>query len=103
MTGFIDNFNTDTKAAFAGLLDDATWIRTAGGSAEIKVEFSNEPLKDDLGNVINVDNPKAWCHAEDVPGVVVSDVLAVQDAQYTITDVLDYGDGGVDLLLRKLS
>jgi len=102
MTGFLDDFNASTKSALYGLMDDAAWIKKSGGSANIKVEFSSEPLKDELNNIINIDNPMAICYSADVPGIIIADVLAVQDAQYTIIDVLTYGDGMVELGLRKL-
>ena len=102
MSGFIDDFNTDTKSAFYGLMDNAVWTKAAGGNTDIYVDFKNEPLLDDLGNRININNPVAQCFSADVPGIVPNDQLAVQDAQYLITDVLDDGDGMLDLMLRKL-
>jgi len=102
MSGFIDDFNSATGEAMYQLMDDASWIKSAGGSVNVKVEFSNEPLKDELNNIINIDNPMAVCYTADVPGIIPDDVIAVQDSQYTVIDVLPYGDGMVELGLRRL-
>lgn len=102
MPGFLDEFNASTKTAFYGLMDDATWIPQTGGSVDIKVEFSSAAQEDELGNVINIQQPMAGCYEVDVVGIAVGDVLAVQDAQYTIIDLLPRGDGMVDLMLRDL-
>lgn len=102
MTGFSDSFNDNTKAAIYGLMDDAVWIKKSGGAIEIKVEFTNDPLKDELGNIITIDNPIAGAYIEDTPGIQNSDMLSMQDVQYKIIEVIPTGDGMQDIYLRKL-
>ncbi len=103
MAGFIDRFNDSTKANFYSLMDDASWIKQGGGSVEIKVEFNSEAQDDELGNAINIQEPIAGVYVEDVVGIAVNDVLAVQDEQYKIIDMLPTGDGWLELMLRKIS
>ena len=100
MSGFIDDFNAVTQTAMYELMDDAIWIKQAGGSVAIKVEFSSESELDELGHVINLQQPMAGCYQSDVVGISKDDVLAVQAGQYTVIDILPRGDGWVDLMLR---
>lgn len=102
MSGFIDQFNAATKTAMTALMDDATWIRAAGGvPVQIKVEFSLETLQDELGNDINIAEPVAKCYADDVVGIAAGDVIDVQGEQYKVIDPLPTGDGMLSLIMRR--
>ena len=102
MPSFSDGFNARTKTAMYALMDDALWIQEAMPGIGIKLEYTNEPLKDELGNIITIDNPMASVYIDDVLGMAAGDVLAVQDAQYRIIEVIPTGDGMQDCYLRGL-
>lgn len=102
MPSFSDSFNARTKTAMYALMDDALWIQQAMPGISIKVEFTNEPLKDELGNIITIDNPTASIFMDDVIGIAAGDALAVQDAQYKIIEIIPTGDGMQDCYLREL-
>ncbi len=98
MAPFSDFFD---KTAFYSLMDDAVLIRSNGITSAVKVAFSNDQIKDELGQVIDMQQPIAEIHLDDAANVNEGDLLKINDVTFEIYSMNDTGDDMLTLMLRK--
>lgn len=101
MTSFTDRFNALTKKPFYQLMDDALFRPQTGGEYPLKVDFNDEEIKDDFGNVIDVSRATAEFFTDDAPTLARNDTLAINSTDYLVIDVFAGADGMTQITLRK--